>query len=82
MCPVIDFVEDIATRWATSSPRAALIAAVSPASFSCVEVPWAFTYWTADGSSPASWRASRIAIAAPVPLGSGAVMWKASSEAP
>ena len=43
MWPVIDFVEDTATRCATSSPSAALSAAVSAASFSGVEVPWAFT---------------------------------------
>ena len=43
MWPVIDFVEETATVCAISSPSAALIAAVSAASFSGVEVPCAFT---------------------------------------
>ena len=43
MWPVIDLVEETATRCATSSPSAALIAAVSAASFSWVDVPCAFT---------------------------------------
>ena len=81
MWPVIDFVEDTATRCAISSPSTALIATVSLASFNCVEVPCAFTYWT-DAGSPASSSAHRIARAAPDPLGSGAVMWCASSDIP
>ena len=41
MWPVIDFVELTATVRAMSSPSAALIATVSAASFSGVDVPWA-----------------------------------------
>jgi hypothetical protein len=82
MCPVIDFVDDTATRCATSSPSAALIATVSAASFSGVDVPWALMYETSCGSAPASLSAQRIASVAPVPFGSGAVMWCASSDAP
>ena len=75
MWPVIDFVDETATDGRRSSPSAALIAAVSAASFSGVDVPWAFTYETAAGSSPASRSAQRIASVAPEPFGSGAVMW-------
>jgi hypothetical protein len=82
MWPVIDFVEEIAMRCAISSPSTVLIATVSLASFNGVEVPCAFTYWTAPGSSTASSRAHRMASAAPEPFGSGAVMWCASSDMP
>jgi hypothetical protein len=75
-------VDEIATRCAISSPSTVLIATVSLASFNGVEVPCAFTYWTASGSSSASSSAHVMASAAPDPFGSGAVMWWASSDIP
>ena len=59
-----------------------MIAALSAASFSGVDVPCALMYVTSAGSAPASCSAQRIASAAPEPFGSGAVMWNASSLAP
>ncbi len=71
----------IASRRACS-PKTCLIAFVSAASPSSVLVPWALTYCTSSGLSFASLRAIRIAIAAPAPLGCGAVMWWASAVLP
>ena len=39
--PVIDFVDEIGTRRASTSPNTSLMAAVSVASLAGVEVPWA-----------------------------------------
>ena len=70
-CPSIDFGA-VTSAW---SPMAALIAIASATSPVGVEVACAFTETTSAGSSPASRSASVIARAAPLPLGSGAVMW-------
>jgi hypothetical protein len=60
--PCIDLVEFTASVRAWS-PKAALIAAVSLASPSGVDVPCALTYWTSAGLSPpfSARRASRAA---------------------
>jgi hypothetical protein len=42
-CPIADLVEETGIFFACSSPSARFSAAVSAASFSCVEVPWALT---------------------------------------
>ena len=41
--PIADFVEEIGTRLACSSPSARFSATVSAASLSCVDVPCALT---------------------------------------
>ena len=41
-CPITDFVDEIASRYACS-PKTSLIARVSAASLSGVDVPWALT---------------------------------------
>ena len=69
MWPVMDLVDETGTRLAASSPRASLMAAVSAASLSGVEVPWALMYATAEGGSPASPRAHLMARPAPAPVG-------------
>src|SRR5204862_332317 len=66
-CPIIDLVLLIATLRACS-PRAIFSAFVSPASLSCVDVPWALTYSTSAGSSPASLIASVTARAGASPV--------------
>ena len=64
------------------SPSASLSAAVSAASLSGVEVPWALTYTTSSGVMPASFIAAFIAREGPPPVLSGAVRWYASADAP
>ncbi len=57
------------------SPKTLRTASASAASFSGVEVPWAFTWPMALGARPASARACSMQAAAPAPPGDGAVMW-------
>ena len=71
-CPVIPLVE--VTR-GPSAPKISAIATASAMSFSGVEVPWALTWLIWWGSTPASSRARRIQVMAPMPPGDGAVMW-------
>ena len=70
-CPSIDFGA-VSSGW---SPIAIWIAIASATSPTGVEVACALTCATSSGASSASRSAMEIARAAPVPDGSGAVMW-------
>ncbi|MBS1115779.1 MAG: hypothetical protein H6Q87_163 [candidate division NC10 bacterium] len=80
-CPIMDLVELTGISRALG-PSAASSEAVSDASLNGVPVPWALTYPTLSGGTPASWSARRTASAALVPAGSGRVMWNASLVSP
>ncbi len=77
--PVTPLVEVTGTAW---SPNTLASAADSAASLCGVDVPWALTWPIAEGSSPASDRATSMHAAIPAPLSSGAVMWWASQVMP
>ena len=66
--------EDIASLPA-SSPQSRSTAPSSRSSPSGVEVPWALTYCTSAGATPALFSAARMERKAPSPVSEGAVMW-------
>ena len=77
--PVTPLVEVTGTA---PAPNTLVMAAASAASLSGVEVPWAFTWPTSPGVSPASASAASMHATAPAPLSAGAVMWWASQVRP
>ena len=64
------------------SPSARFMASVSARSPSGVEVPCALRYSTWSTFTPASFSADSMQRDGPSPFSLGAVMWKASCEAP
>src|SRR2546428_591461 len=72
----------LTARRGACAPKTACSARVSATSPCFVEVPCAFTCWTALGSIPAAARAARIARCAPLPPGGGCGMWWATALAP
>src|SRR5579862_557655 len=71
-CPVMDLVELTAIL---RSPKKFLMACASSVSPMGVDVPWAFTYPTTSGVTPASRTALRMTRKPPSCSGAGCVMW-------